>query len=192
VEIDIFMDVQSEEVGVSHGRRRVGVTESVDVPRASTIGSGWGEEGASSAGGIRGGSSGDPQVDDTVQVVRDGDEAAETSERLAATVAEAPRNAARRVATVRELEGEGGGAGSLNVAASRAEGIDISMLTSGLYPVEALAETDEVVNWELELQLITQELAQENDGHEDASEGSDKQGGGAAATSPNAAATRRK
>ena len=182
------MDVHSEEVGVSHGRRRVGVTESVDVPRASTIGSGWGEEGASSAG-IRGGSSGDPQVDDTVQVVRDGDEAAETSERLAATVAEAPRNAARRVATVRELEGEGGGAGSLNVAASRAEGIDISMLTSGLYPVEALAETDEVVNWELELQLITQELAQENDGHEDASEGSDKH---AAATSPNAAATRRK
>ena len=95
------------------------------------------------------------------------------------------------MATLRELEGEGGGVGTLNVAASRAEGIDISMLTSGLYPVEALAETDKVVNWELELQLITQELAQDNEGHEDVSEGSDK-AGGVAATSPNAAATRRK
>ncbi len=107
-------------------------------------------------------------------VIRDGNEEVEAAERLAATVADAPRNIGRRVAILKELESEGhggGGAGALNVAASRAEGIDLSLLTISLYPVEALQEADEVVNWELQLQKITQELRQESDRREGGGEG---------------------
>ena len=119
-------------------------------------------------------------------VVRDGDEAAEAAERLAATVADAPRATGRRMATLKELEGEGGGggAGSLNVAASRAEGIDLSLLTSALHPLEALHEPDEVINWELQLQHITQEMRQESDQRE----GEEGGGEGGAVTSPARAA----
>ena len=124
-------------------------------------------------------------------VVRDGDEAAEAAERLAATVADAPRATGRRMATLKELEGEGGGggAGSLNVAASRAEGIDLSLLTSALHPLEALHEPDEVINWELQLQRITQEMRQESDQREGEEGGGEGSSSGAVGSPARAAAT---
>jgi hypothetical protein len=170
-------DVQAEVLqaeGVKHGRRRHGgdaggEDSAAPKQRAGAAAAGWGDDAAGGGGGGSGSAAAPPVEEPAVTVVRDGDEAAEAAERLATTVADAPRNTGRRLATLKELEGEGGGgggAGSLNVAASRAEGIDLSLLTSSLYPVEALQEVDAVVDWEAQLQRITQEMRQESDKRE--------------------------
>ena len=82
----------------------------------------------------------------TVAVVRDGDEVRDASEKLAATVADAPRNAGgRSVATLAELNSEQrSSAGALNVTASRNAGVDLTLLTSTLFAPDALAEPYEV------------------------------------------------
>jgi len=187
-------DVQAEVLqaeGVKHGRRRHGgdaggEDSAAPKQRAGAAAAGWGDDAAGGGGGGSGSAAAPPVEEPAVTVVRDGDEAAEAAERLATTVADAPRNTGRRLATLKELEGEGGGgggAGSLNVAASRAEGIDLSLLTALLHPVEALQEADEVINWDLQLQRITQEMRQESDQREgeEGGEGSAAPGVGAAA-----------
>jgi len=181
------MDVQTESSleSVKHGRRRHAEGGSEPAPpgppqRASGA-AGWGE-GGGGGGGAAAASSAPAVEEPAVTVIRDGDEAAEAAEQLASTVADAPRNTGRRMATLKELEREGlgGGAGSLNVAASRAEGIDLSLLTASLYPPEALVEADEVINWEVQLQKITQELRQEGEARDgEDMEGEGPPGGGA-------------
>ncbi len=174
-------DVQAEVAteGVKHGRRRHAEAsdEGSSAPPPKQLGAGWGDDAVGGGGGGGAAAPAPPAAEEpAVTVVRENDEAAEAAERLAATVADAPRHTGRRVATLRELEGEGGaagGAGSLNVAASRAEGIDLSLLTASLHPVEALHEADEVINWELQLQKITQEMRQESDQRE----GGEEEGG---------------
>jgi hypothetical protein len=183
-------DVQSEVAaeGIKHGRRRHaeandegGGAAPPPKQRAGAAAAGWGDEAAGGGSGSAAAAPA-PAEEPAVTVVRENDEAAEAAERLAATVADAPRHTGRRVATLKELEGEGsaGGAGSLNVAASRAEGIDLSLLTASLHPVEALHEADEVINWELQLQKITQEMRQESDQRE-GEEGGEGGAGSAAA-----------
>ena len=155
------MEIQAEDGGgVKHGRRRGGgekIESPGGLPSSSGVANGWGDE---PKGTIE---APDPvQSDDSVQIVREHDETSEAAEQLAATVADAPRNAARRVATLKELEREKGvGAGGLLVGASRAEGINLHILTSALYPQESLVEPDEVLDWDLTLQKITQEMGEE-------------------------------
>jgi len=143
--------------GARFGRRRVGgETGGADTP-SHGVHAGWD---AAPGGGAAAPSGAAAPPEEVVSVVRDGDEAAEAAERLIATVAEAPSNfAGRHIATLQELEGEG----VLNVAASRAEGIDLSLLTASLYPPEALVEQDAVVDWELALQTVAAEMAAERE-----------------------------
>ena len=158
--------VEEEQVGAGgarFGRRRAGgggggAADAAPVSAAHAH-TGWDDGGGGGGGG--GGPSSAPAVaEEAVSIVRDGDEAAEAAERLIATVAEAPSNVAgRHIATLSELDGEG----ALKVAASRAEGIDLSLLTASLHPPEALVEEDAVVDWELALQTVAAEMAAEKE-----------------------------
>ena len=158
-----------EETGPRFGRRRAAESEPASSSTSSSAPapaphSGWDSAAPSSSSAAAAAPAASPSSE-VVSVVRDDDEAAEAADRLVATVSEAPRNAAgRHIATLQELEGDGG----LNVAASRAEGIDLSLLTASLYPAEALQEPDEVVDWEKALQRITQELGAETERREEA------------------------
>lgn len=95
----------------------------------------------------------------TVSIIRDVT-AGESAEELASRIAAAPRNAGRRVATMRELD-ETEGRGALAAAAARtsAGGVELGLLTSALSPPDALYEADEV--WEFE--RLLGEAAQEID-----------------------------
>ena len=151
--------------GARFGRRRAGggggggADAAPAASSAAHARTGWDDGGG---GGGGGGPSSAPAAaaEEAVSVVRDGDEAAEAAERLIATVAEAPSNVAgRHIATLSELDGEG----ALKVAASRAEGIDLSLLTASLHPPEALEEADAVVDWELALQAVAADMAAEKE-----------------------------
>jgi hypothetical protein len=93
----------------------------------------------------------------TVSIIRDVT-AGESAEELASRIAAAPRNAGRRVATMRELD-ETEGRGALHAAASRTSGVELGLLTSALTPPDALYEADEV--WEFD--RLLGEAAQEID-----------------------------
>jgi hypothetical protein len=151
--------VGEEDAGARFGRRARVVGGGGDAAPSAHVHAGW-DDGPSSGGGsgAAAAAAASATAEEAVSVVRDGDEAAEAAERLIATVSEAPSNVAgRHIATLEELEGEG----ALKVAASRAEGIDLSLLTASLYPSEALVENDEVVDWELALQTVAAEMAAE-------------------------------
>lgn len=153
------MEIVGEEGGARFGRRRVGVSDVVaSAPPAAPM-SAFCDDTVGGGGAVGAASRAAP-AEEVVSVVRDGDEAAEAAERLIATVAEAPTNlAGRHIATLQELDGEG----ALKVAASRAEGIDLSLLTASLYPSEALSESDEVVDWDLALQRVAADMAAESE-----------------------------
>jgi hypothetical protein len=103
--------------------------------------------------------------EEAVAVIRDGDDIADAAAALERKVADAPRNAGgRRVATLAELDGDrSSGAGALNASASRAAGVDLSLLTASLYPPSALLEADEEWDAGYLLQRITQEMHAEGD-----------------------------
>ena len=148
--------VGEEDASARFGRRARVAGGGGDAAPSAHVHAGW-DDGPSSGGGS-GAAAASAAAEEAVSVVRDGDEAAEAAERLIATVSEAPSNVAgRHIATLEELEGEG----ALKVAASRAEGIDLSLLTASLYPSEVLMENDEVVDWELALQTVAAEMAAE-------------------------------
>lgn len=131
-------------------------------------------------------------ADEVVAVIRDTDE--DAHEDLAAKVAAAPKNAGRKVQSLKELDEEG----ALNVASSRAAGIDLSLLTSALYPAESLQEDDVVWEWERLLQEVSQtmradaekrEIQAKADGVAEEKPKGNK-GGAAASASGGAASTR--
>jgi len=168
--------VEAEEVGssVMHGRRRGPIDRNAGASVVSAgVASGWGDEpSGDSSTSVSGGDPVAQVNNDSVQIVKEQDEVSEAAERLAATVAEAPRNVAKRVATLRELERDKlAGADSLLAGASRADGTNLQILTSALYPSESLVEPDEVVDWDLTLQRITQEMFQEGEKSDELSEG---------------------
>lgn len=103
-----------------------------------------------------------------VAVVRDGDDARDASDKLAATVADAPRNAGgRSVATLAELNSEQrSSAGALNVTASRNAGVDLTLLTSTLFAPDALAEADEAWDEQVLLERIAQDVRAEREAEE--------------------------
>ena len=151
--------VGEEDAGARFGRRARVVGGGGDAAPSAHVHAGW-DDGPSSGGGSGAAAAASASAEEAVSVVRDGDEAAEAAERLIATVSEAPSNVAgRHIATLEELEGEG----ALKVAASRAEGIDLSLLTASLYPSEALSESDEVVDWDLALQRVAADMAAESE-----------------------------
>ena len=106
--------------------------------------------------------------EEAVAVIRDGDDIADAAAALERKVADAPRNAGgRKVATLAELDGDrSSGAGALNASASRAAGVDLSLLTASLYPPSALLEADEEWDAGYLLQRITQEMHAEGDKRE--------------------------
>ncbi len=135
-------------------------------------GSGSGDAGDDAVGGGRGRASKradeSPVADESVAVIRDGDEAAEAAEARERAIADAPRNiAGRRVATLAELDGDrAGGAGALNASVSTAAGVDLSLLTASLFPPHALEEADEEWDTTYLLQRITQEMRSEGERRE--------------------------
>jgi hypothetical protein len=113
--------------------------------------------------------------DDGTVIIRDDTEIIDTE--AGQTTSIAPRNQARRVQTLSELQEQSAGSGALegrtsvgtkngvntsgNVATTI--GLDLSLLTSVMSPPEALKEPDEVWIYNKLLQQLSQDLAREED-----------------------------
>ena len=129
-----------------------------------------GDDGAADATAVAGRARAKRDADEVVQeesvaIIRDGDDLADAAAALERAVADAPRNAGgRRVATLAELDGDNAsGMGALNASVSLAAGVDLSLLTASLYPPSALVEADQVWDAGYLLQRITQEMHAEVD-----------------------------
>lgn len=85
------------------------------------------------------------------------------SDDLLNTVVKAPRDMARKVQTLEELAEE---SNVFNVTVSRHAGIDLSVLTSSLHPLETLEEPDEVWEFDSLLQELQQRMTAEGEKQE--------------------------
>lgn len=78
-------------------------------------------------------------------------------------VAEAPKNIARKVQTMRELDTE-----SKYSVPSAAAGVDLTLLTTALSPANAVAEEDDEWEFDALLQSVAQDIQADIDADEEA------------------------
>jgi hypothetical protein len=97
--------------------------------------------------------------DDDIVVIPDLDEEGAEEEDITVQVAAAPKNNSRRVASLHELDSNIKGIGITRGPG----GVDLSLLSSRLVPVQAVGEIDE--RWEFDslLQSVTQEFHREKE-----------------------------